>query len=143
MNIITSIGEGLGKLFHGKRAAQVTTAATSELPKAVAAEIQAAGGKIKSGMPATDTLALGTPTQAQESIIEKIEGLKGLRLASLETQAREGASESVTPLGRDLDLPKLPNKLLKDIPKLPNKPFRVFDSFKFDLSKAGKMKKHY
>lgn len=91
MNIITSIGEGLGKLFHGKKMSQVTTTTTSELPKAIAAEIREAGGKIKSGMLATDTLALGTSTQAPEAIITRIRALKGNNLDTLKAPAQTGA----------------------------------------------------
>lgn len=104
MKIITAISERLGKLFHNKKAAQVTTLAKSELPKGVAAEIQAAGGKIKSDMPVTDTFR--TSTQAQESIMEKIEGLKGFRLVRLECQKKEQI-----PLNSPLGLIDLQNKL--------------------------------
>lgn len=98
MKIITALGEGLGKLLHSKKSEQVLTNTMNklpELPESVQAEIQEASRKMKSGIPATDTLAFSTSTQAQESILEKIEGLKGLRLASLEIQAKIGAPESV------------------------------------------------
>ena len=107
MNIITSIGEGLGKLFHGKKAAQVTTAATSELPKVVAAEIQEAaekmelrnlstdvidlGFKKELRNPSTDVIDISIPKQDSASIMEKIQGLKGFRLDDLKVHAQEGS----------------------------------------------------